>query len=925
MAKYHQQRLEDILEELGTNDDGLDNYKARKRLKLNGPNLLQAPKKENILVKFLKQFKEFLIILLLVTAVICLFIPDHKTDALVIFTVVILNAIIGFIQEYRAEKAIFALKRLSANKAIVIRNAVERKISAADLVKGDRVVLKPGIKIPADCRLLEAKSLEIDESILTGESNPLHKDINDNPKDIPLAERRNMAYMGTLVTAGKGKGIIVSKGMDTEIGKITKMVFEEDETDTPLVKQLDKFGKVLAVFAMIIGFILAVLVWVKQGMQWQFTGVGDFFATVGIPLLTGVSIMVAVVPEGLPVVVALTLTLGMKNMAKKKAIVRRLTGVETLGCTTYICTDKTGTLTKNQMTVKKIYLDGKIIKVSGEGYNSKGEFFIKGKKSNPRKNLDLDLLIKFGSLCNDAQSIKRHGKLESSGSPTDRALFHLGTKAKLDFEDLKEQYPQIAKIPFTSERKIMITFHTIKDSDEILVVTKGAPEIVLDLCRKARVKGKEVQLKDELRRRIKKMNIKLGIKTYRNLGLAYARVKPEDLVIPTEEDQKDIKKFLQRAIKFNFLGLFALWDPPRKEAIDSIKLCKRSGIKVVMVTGDQTATALAVAEKIGIYKDGDKILTGSDLDLMDDKEFEKIVKDVVVYSRTSPQHKMRIVQGLKAQDEVVAMTGDGVNDAPALTKADIGIAMGQSGSDVARDASTMILTDDNFATIVKAVEEGRKIYSNIKRFVRYQLSSNVGVILLIVFSILLGFPIPLFPVQILWINILIDGPPAIALGMEPVTQNVMNSNPRPKTERILKPMIIISVLTLGGVMALGTTFLYWFGLNTYGSSEEFIGRARTIAFTGIVISQLFNVLNCKSETETIFSKRLFSNKFVLVAISACLILQMVMIYTPFGQMFFRTVPLSPFDWIIILAISISIICVEELVKLARRNRIKAVT
>ena len=914
MKNHHQLPLKEILRNLGTSKDGLSEDKAQKRLALEGPNLLQAPKKENPILKFLKQFTNTLIIILLVTAVVCFFIPGHWTDGIVILLVVMLNGIMGYIQEFRAEKAIFALKRLSAAEANVVRGGKVKKISAADLVKGDIVTFKPGGKIPADCRLVESDSVEIDESILTGESHPITKVEVDQPKDVPLAERKNMAYMGTMVTAGEGKGVVVEVGMGTEIGQITKMVMDEEESDTPLTKQLDKLAKALAVFAMVVGGILFLMVWYKNGhptaLEW------DTLNTLVPAFLMGISVMVAVIPEGLPVVVALTLTIGMQMMAKKNAIVRRLAGVETLGCTSYICTDKTGTLTKNQMTVKKVYYDGRTYDVTGEGYNPEGKIRSDDKDLDLSKNPDLAFMFEIGVLCNDVQPLKKKG-FETIGSPTDRALYYAGLKAGLDHKQLNERYAQLAKIPFNSERKLMITFHAIPDDERILVLIKGAPEIIMDLCKSVIIDGKEVPLDEAQGAKINKVNVDLGLKTYRNLGVAYSKVKPEELAIPSKEDQKNIREFLRRAIQFTFVGMYSLWDPPRTEVKGAIKLCKTAGIKVVMVTGDQTATALAVGQKIGIYKAGDKVITGSELNDMEDEEFEKIVDKVTIYSRTTPKHKMRIVEALKKRGEVVAMTGDGVNDAPALAKADIGVAMGLTGSDVARDASTVILTDDNFATIVGAVEEGRKIYSNIKRFVRYQISTNVGAILLIIFSILLNFPLPLLPVQILWINILIDGPPAIALGMERVTQDVMKQPPRPTNERILRPETVISILLLGGVMAVGTTFLFWYGMHAHpGTGNK---AAITMAFTTFVIFQLLNVLNCKSDTETVFSKSLFSNKFILGAIGACLVAQLVLIYTPLGWNFFHTVALTGFDWVIIISIALSIIVVEETAKYFRRN------
>ncbi len=913
MKSYHRLPLRTILQELDTNENGLSLTKVNERLELYGPNLLEAPKKVNPIIKFLKQFANLLIVILIITGIICFFIPDHFTDGIVIFLVVVLNAIIGYIQEYRAEKAIFALKRLSAQEANVIRDGKTSKVSAADLVRGDLIIISAGNKIPADCRVLSEDSLEIDESILTGESLPVSKNAKDEPKDLPLADRKNMLYMGTIVTAGEGRGIVVESGMGTEIGQITKIVMEEESVNTPLTNQLNSLGKFLALFALCIGIILFFLVWYNRSFELTFNALVD-------PLLTGISIMVAVIPEGLPVVVALTLTIGMQMMAKRNAIVRRLTGVETLGCTTYICTDKTGTLTKNEMTVKKLYQDGKLYEVSGEGYSSIGEYFYSKSRIKPLQNSGLEKILKFGLLCNDVKLVKNKEN-ETIGSPTDRAIFYASLKSGFKYNEVLNSLPQFAKIPFSSEKKFMVTFHSIPNNDHVLVLIKGAPETILDLCKFEYSNDQEVPLFDKKIKTIQNMNLKLGMQSFRVISVAYSKIKLNELIIPSKTDQKNMKEFLRQTIKFTFIGMFALWDPPRPEVKASIKLCNSAGINVVMVTGDQPATAIAVGKKIGLYKKGDPIMTGLDLDVIKPKRFEKVVKDIRIFARVSPQHKTKIVNSLKRHGEVVAMTGDGVNDAPALAKADIGIAMGIGSSDVARDASTMILTDNNFATIVNAVEEGRKIYSNIKRFVRYQVSTNIGAILLFILAITMGLPIPLFPVLLLWINLLIDGPPAIALGMEPVTQNVMNLPPRPKKEHILKPEIILSILLLGSVMAIGTIFVFKFGLDTYGYTETGIKTARTIAFTTFVIFQLLNVLNCKSETESIFSKNIISNKFILLAIVVCLLLQLLIIYVPVVQNIFHTAPLNLIDWGLILSIVVSIIIVEEISKYIRRNQL----
>ena len=910
MKPYHTVPLKNILQELGTGTGGLEEERAERRLRIEGPNIISSRKRENHLVRFLKQFKNSLILILIVTAVVCLLIEGHRTDGVVIFLVIFLNAMMGFVQEYRADKAVYSLKRLTASEADVIRGGRKRSILAADLVKGDVVSLTPGMKVPADCRLMVSKGLEIDESILTGETVPASKEEVDLDKDVPIPERTNMAYMGTTVVGGEGTAVVVDTGMGTEIGRITKLVLEESEEGTPLTKQLDRLGKFLAVVALVMGALLFLISWYDHGMRLDL----DEMVT---PLLTGISVMVAVIPEGLPVVVALTLTIGMQFMARKNAIIRKLTGVETLGSTTVICTDKTGTLTRNEMTVRKIFLQDRVIKLTGSGYGSGGQLIEGGTKLGPKLDSDLELLATIGMLCNDAKPVM--GGDGIIGSPTDKALFYAGRKGGLEIDDIRERYPQIEKLPFTSERKLMITFHQAPGGEDILVFLKGAPEIVLDLCSKELVQGKEVTLREDRSEHLRRMNVEMGLKTYRNIAMAFSKVRPQELKVPTEEEQRDIKVYLRRALSFTYVGMMSLWDPPRPEVKRAIGLCRSAGIKVVMITGDHEATALAIAHRVGIFRKGDRVVKGTELDIMDDAKFGSIVDEVSVYSRTMPHHKMRIVEALKGKGHVVAMTGDGVNDAPALAKADIGIAMGITGSDVAKDASTMILTDDNFASIVSAVEEGRKTYSNIKRFVRYQISTNVGAILLLMMSIIVGLPLPLIPVQLLWINILIDGPPAIALGLEPVTSGVMGQPPRPKDEKVLKRETILTILSLGVVMAVGTLTLFYWGLLEHGTDGEGWTTARTIAFTGFVMFQLFNVLNCRSETETLLSSRSLKNKFILIAIGACLVLQMVLLYVPFMQDLFNTAPLGLKDWAMVISVSIWILLVEEVLKSMRRK------
>jgi Ca2+-transporting ATPase len=915
-SKPYLLRLPELYKSYETDENGLSSAEAAKRLKEDGPNLLYREKTRHPILKFLDQFYNILIIILLFTAVICFFIPDHFTDGFVILIVVFANAIIGYIQEYRAEKAIFSLKRLSASEATVNRDGKYIRISSTDLVHGDIIQLQAGNKVPADCRLTQLERMEIDESVLTGESHPSEKDVENITKDVPLAERKNMAYMGTIITQGEGSAVVVGTGMRTELGHITKLVLEEEDKPAPLQIQLDRLGRFLAVFAITVGILLFILVWAKADFRLLQEDLVE-------PALTSISLAVAVIPEGLPVVVALTLTLGMQIMARKNAIVRKLSSVETLGCTSIICTDKTGTLTKNEMTVKKLYVSGRTSDISKTDFFSISEFALKKKGVLPKKYYDLSFALKIGILCNDSKMVEDQNQQTPIGSPTDNALIFAASKAGFDIEKTREQFPRIEKIPFTSERKLMVTYHINKDEDnKVMVIIKGAPEKIIDISKNIMIKGKVVPFDEKKRKRVWKENEKLGAEAFRNIAIAYANIDPKDLLLKKKAKEKDTEEMSQLVsgpINFTFIGLFALWDPPREEVFDAIQRCKSAGIKVIMITGDQTATAMSIAKKLKIFKKRDIILTGADLDIISEEKYSKIVNKVTVYTRTSPKHKMQIVDAFQTRGQTVAMTGDGINDAPALAKADIGVAMGKSGTDVARDSSNMILMDDNFSTIVTAVEEGRKIYNNIKRFVRYQISTNVGAIYLISLAVIIGFPIPLFPVQILWINIIMDGPPAIALGMEKVTQNVMREPPRDTKERILSTDLVLSIFILGLVMACGTIFLFnWVSIHP-GVHENDLDYTRTMAFTVFVIFQLFNVLNCKSQTESIFSKQIFSNKYLIGAIIGSFLLQLMLIYIPPLQMLLHTTALNLFDWLIIVGVAFSIIVVEEILKFVKRS------
>jgi len=782
--------------------------------------------------------------------------------------------VIGFIQEYRAEKAIEALKKLASLKAKVMRDGKKKEIDVSNLVPGDIVVLETGDKIPADSRLIEIIDLQTQEAALTGESLPVKKELKALAEKTQVADRSNMVFSGTIVTNGKGKAVVTGTGMKTEIGKIAKMIQETKPEPTPLQIKLEKLGKMLGIAVIAICIIVFI------------TG-----ALTGKNLIEmfkiAVSLAVAAVPEGLPAVVVVSLALGARRMVKRNALIRKLPSVETLGATTVICSDKTGTLTRNEMTVRKIYANGKIIDVTGSGYEPKGDFLFQNKKLNTK---EIELLLKAGTLNNDATLTKNN----IIGDPTEGSLIVSAAKAGLVKEKLEKEYKKTDEIPFSSERKCMTTMHKIKG--ETLAFTKGAPEVVLKLCNSVYENGKVKKLTEKKRKEILETNREFANNALRVLGFAYKTVM----------DKKRAEKNLI------FIGLQGMIDPPRTEVIDSIKKCKKAGIKVVMITGDHQITAKAVAKEIGI--EGESLI-GADLDKI--KDLDKIVEDVAIYARVNPEHKIKIVDALKKKGHIVAMTGDGVNDAPALKKSDIGIAMGITGTDVSKEASHMILTDDNFASIVNAVEEGRGIYDNIKKFVEYLLSSNLGEVLTIFIAIILSplfaNSLPLLPIQILWINLVTDGLPALALSVEPMEKDIMARKPRNPKEKIVSKPIITRMMVVGLVMMLGTLFLFKFY-----KPELDLKYAQTMAFTTLMMFQMFNVLNCRSENKSLFSLGVFKNRYLIGAIIISMLLQLVAIYTPLNEWFFKTIPLSLFDWVLAVLVSSSVLWVVEIMKLIKK-------
>jgi len=904
-------RTEEALQTLKTNLHGLDDKEARRRLDEYGPNELLEKKKISPIKIFLGQFKDFLVIILLIATVISALLGE-LLDASAIAIILILNAVLGFTQEYRAEKSMEALKKLATPKAHVIRGSKEIEIPTRELVPGDIVILRTGDAIPADLRLIEAINLEVDEAVLTGESIPVKKDtaaILETPRkleeeeeaSIPVAERTNMAFMSTHATYGRGKGVTVATGMNTEVGKIAEMIQAAPPKETPLQIKLEQFGKQVGLGILLISIIIFLAEILRPGAE----DVLKMF-------IFAVSLAVAAIPEGLPAIVTLTLAIGVLRMAKRNSIIRKLPEVETLGCATVICSDKTGTLTKGEMTVRKIFTGNQMIDVTGSGFELKGEFRRGGKAVQVQGDENISMAIEIGALCNDSNlRVDERGALRVDGDPTEGALIVAARKAGILQDSLKEQYPRIGECPFSSERKRMTTIHKTFDGRKVAYM-KGAAEVVLELCTHIYLEGQVKELSQKERETILEINQKMASEALRILAMAY-RSLPETL-----------QDFSSHEIEKNmvFVGLVGMMDPPREEAKHAIRVCEQAGIKVIMITGDHKHTAVAVAKELGLIKDDPKVLTGAELDALSDEEFESIVEDVVVYARVSPEHKMKLIKALKDKGEIVAMTGDGVNDAPALKNADIGVAMGITGTDVTKEASDMVLADDNFATIVAAVEEGRSIYSNIRKAIQYLLSSNAGEVLTVFIAALLGFPPPLLAIQLLWINLVTDGAPALALGVDPADPDIMVKPPKRPEERVFSRGMVFTIITVGVVMTIGTLATFILGGGALLSKTEAPRRALTLAFTTMVMFEMFNVFNCRSERHSILKVGVFANKYLMAAVVSSILLQIAVIYIPLFQPIFKTEPLSMFDWLAVTLISSTALIAIEIGKFFA-NRVNA--
>ncbi|MBI4896392.1 MAG: calcium-translocating P-type ATPase, SERCA-type [Candidatus Aenigmarchaeota archaeon] len=842
----YQLPVAEALQSLETQQTGLSEQVAQQRLEQYGPNQLKEQKRTSAIALLLEQFKNILVLVLVASAIISFFL-GQMLDAIVIVGILIVNALIGFYQEQQAQKAIESLRKFTRQKSKVYRNGKLVVLDASLLVPGDVIELETGDIVPADARVLEAYNLKTQEAVLTGESTPVSKHIDIIEKDVVIADQKNMVFSGTVVSYGRCTAVIAKTGMETEFGKIAKSLQEPSDL-TPLQKKLDALGNQLTI---LIGAVVAIVFVV--GMLRNFPILEIF--------MTAVSLSVAAIPEGLPAIVTITLAVGLLRMAKKQVIIRKLPAAETLGAATVICSDKTGTMTKNEMTVRKLYANGRIIDVSGQGYETTGTLTYENQPVI-QQSPDVELLLKTGLLCNNAD-------LEGFiGDPTELAL--IVSALKYGIPDLRKQYAKKGEIPFESERKRMSVVYEI--DHQRYLFTKGAPEEILAICTTINADGEPTLLTNEHKRQALAANKELASHALRVLGFAYKKLRQDEE--PHEETM-------------TFIGLQGMIDPPRPEVKDAIQKCRDAGIKVVMITGDHKETAIAVAKEIDLIQHDEDVLTGEELNAMSDEELQQRVEHIAVYARVAPDHKSRITVALKQRGHIVAMTGDGVNDAPALKKSDLGIAVG-AATDITKETSDMVLLDNNFSSIVAAIEEGRNIFDNIRKFVLYLLSANIAEVFVIAGSIFIGLPLPLVPVQILWMNLLTDGLPALGLGFEPPEENIMKRKPRNPQEKILTKENFMTILFVGILITLATMWIFWTELGN-------VTKAETMAFTTIVLLELIVAISFRSR-QLITKIGLFSNMKLLLAIASSVVLQVAVLYVPFLTAAFGTVPLGLADW-----------------------------
>ncbi|MBA4734372.1 MAG: cation-transporting P-type ATPase [Candidatus Poseidoniales archaeon] len=953
---WHSMENDEVLSVLDANPNGLNQSEIHKRMQKYGPNQLEQPEPTSAILRFLSQYNDPLNYLLIAAALVALAIkPDHPGDAIFIFLVLTANAFFGFWQEGQAEQAMDALKQMSISNSITLRDGFESEIPTTDLVPGDIVKLEEGINVPADLRLLEVYQCRVDESALTGESEPITKHLEPIDVNALLSDRRNMMYMGTTVATGRAVGVVVETGMKTQLGRIASDISDAQTPKTPLELKLESLGRFLGFIALIVAVLL-----VSIKLILAYGGPIPLKEVAIKQFITAIAIFVAIVPEGLPIILVITLSLGMRNMARHKAIIRRMKAVETLGSTTVICSDKTGTLTKNQMTVRQLHTVDGYYGVTGDGFSPKGTLVHDGNEldEDAMSSLQADpgfrLLASCLSLCHNSQISKQEGRWTAIGDPTDSACAVLGWKLNGNVRKFTQRHPRLHEFFFDTERKRMSVIHEYEG--ERWVFAKGAAGGFVPITKYRYLDGELVEISGEDLKAASVRNKEMGSQSMRVIALA-ARKLEED------EDITDISVVENELI---FLGLVGIMDPPRPEVKEAIRICQEAGIKVKMITGDHHMTASAIGQELAIQGAENDPVSGAELRSMTDETLSDSV-DKAIFSRVTPDQKMRIVSSLQERGEIVAMTGDGVNDAPALSGANIGIAMGIAGTDVAKDAADMVLQDDNFANIVHAVEEGRKIYQNIRNFVRYQVSTNVAAVALIVIStFIFGWELPLTATQILVINILMDGPPAVALGVEKRHGNVMARPPRPVDEGLPNSRDIGLIFYLGAVMVIGTLIVFFLaGGGVYGPgnectlapfateadagfsvadclagdeqameaynvyAEDAFANAQTMTFTVFIVFQLFNVLNCRSEKESLFSLGLFSNGAINYAILASGFLLFLFVHfatfplpligIEFGNLL-STTPLEGIDWLVLIAVASTVFLVEEFRKLMIKSR-----
>jgi len=879
---WHNLTVDEICSLLATTPAGLPQTEAAKRLAQYGRNELQSAQKVSPRAVFLQQFKNVLIVILLVAALLSAFL-GHAVEAVTITVIVLFAALLGFIQEYRAERAIDALRQMAAPEASLLRDGEETKVPAGDLVPGDVVLLRAGDRIPADLRLVESVNLQVEESALTGESVAVEKRAAPlHDPEIALGERSNMAYAGTAASYGRGRGVVVATGMQTEFGAIARMLSGIEAGRTPLQENLDRVGRLLARAALVGVAIIVALGLVR----------GEPLVEM---LIFGIALAVAVVPEALPAVVTISLALGVQRMVRRHALMRRLAAVETLGSTTVICSDKTGTLTKDEMTARSCFVAGELFELSGAGYQPEGAFSLEGAAVAP--GAPLTLMLRAAALACDAQVAfdQSAGRWTVKGDSTEGALVVAAAKAGLDKAQLDAQFPRLDEIPFTSETKRMTTLHA--DGDEVVAFAKGAPEVILQSCSREFTGDGEKALDAAGRERIVEAAGGMAGQALRVLAVSFKK----------QASRGDAEQ------QMTFLGLVGMIDPPRPEAREAIRTCREAGIRPVMITGDHPVTARAVANELGLLSAG-RAITGSELEAMDEAQFESEVELIEVYARVSPAHKLRVVAALQKKGHVVAMTGDGVNDAPALKKADIGIAMGITGTAVSKEAAAMTLTDDNFASIVAAVEEGRGIFDNIKKYLMYLLSSNIGEIGLMAGALLLGLPLPLSAVQILYVNLATDGLPALALAVDPPDADLMRRPPRDAAQGIFTRPVVTLILVGGAWSALVNLSLFAWARAAGRSDLE----AMTMTFVSLVLIQFFKAYNFRSDRHSVL-RRPFANKWLNMAVLWEMILLLAIVYLPVLQEPFGTFNLTPADWVVIMLAAFTVVPVLELAKWLERR------